>query len=211
MKPANKRKSLLSGAILALIAAGASAPVIMEEFVREKESSGRVILQAYMDGARVWTICDGKTQGVTRNTVMTEQQCADWRKSEVGQRLAFARSVIKVPMSEPAWAGFGYFCYNVGNAGCGGSTAAKLINQGKQVEGCQAMLSWRFITRSMSYAEAEAYAKTTANPARVNGIISKAREERRESVPMKVDCSDSQPWCQGLWTSRQQQAELCSL
>jgi len=147
MKKTNKRKSLLSAAVLALIAGGASAPVIMDQFIREKESSGRLELKAYMDGARVWTICDGKTAGVTRLSVMTAEQCEKWRKGEIAQRLAFARSVIKAHMSEPAWAGAGSFCFNVGNTGCARSTAVRLINQGKQAEGCQAMLSWRFITR----------------------------------------------------------------
>lgn len=141
------RSSKLSAVVLALVAGGASAPVIMDQFIREKESSGRLELKAYLDGARVWTICDGKTAGVTRLSVMTAEQCAKWRQSEVAQRLAFARSVIKVPMSEPAWAGVGSFCFNVGNAGCSGSTAVRLINQGRQAEGCRAMLNWRYITR----------------------------------------------------------------
>jgi lysozyme len=143
----NKVKSYLSAAVLALVLAGASAPTIMDQYLREKESSGITPLKSYQDGARVWTVCDGKTEAVTRNTVMTKAQCDAWRKTEIGQRLTFAHSIIKVPMSEPAWAGVGSWCFNVGNAGCARSTTVKLLNQGEQAGGCKAILNWRFITR----------------------------------------------------------------
>lgn len=139
--------SKLSKAVLSLIAAGATSVAIMAQFISEKESSGAAHLKAYQDGARIWTICDGKTEGVTKLSVMTRQQCDDWRKTEIGKRLAVTHAVIRVPMSEAAWAGFGSFCFNVGNSGCAKSTAAKLINRGEQEKGCKAMLNWRFITR----------------------------------------------------------------
>ena len=67
MPPVKKsnRKSWLSGAVLALVAAGASAPTILDQLTKERESGGRYELKAYQDGARVWTVCDGKTAGVT--------------------------------------------------------------------------------------------------------------------------------------------------
>ncbi|MBN5232505.1 lysozyme, partial [Serratia marcescens] len=51
-------KSKLSAVMLALIAAGASAPVMMSQFQEEKE--GRR-LTAYRDGVGIWTICGGVT------------------------------------------------------------------------------------------------------------------------------------------------------
>jgi lysozyme len=168
-------KTKLSAAVLTLVAAGASAPVILDQFIREKESSGQYHLRAYLDGARVWTVCDGKTEGVTPRTVMTPKECDYWRMTEIGKRLTFARNVITVPMSNPAWAGFGSFCFNVGNAACKSSSAARLINQGKQAEGCAAMLKWRYITRDGE----------------------------------KVDCSQANPYCAGLWDRRQAEYQLC--
>lgn len=172
-----KRRTYLSAAVLALVAAGASGPVILDQFIREKESGDRYELKAYQDGARIWTVCDGKTSGVSADTVMTREQCDAWRATEIGQRLSFAHSVIRVPMSEAAWAGFGSFCWNVGNSGCSSSTAARLINQRKQAQGCAAMLSWRFITRDRK----------------------------------KIDCSQPNPYCEGLWDRRNGEAELCQL
>lgn len=141
------KKSYLSAAVLALIAAGASQSQILDQFIREKESGDRYELKAYQDGARVWTICDGRTQGVTPGMTMTKAQCDAWRKTEIGQRLEFAHRIIKVSMSEAAWAGVGSFCFNKGNTACAASTAVKLINQGKQAEGCRAMLRFKYITR----------------------------------------------------------------
>lgn len=171
------KKSLLSAAVLALVAAGASQTDILDQFVREKESSDRYELKAYQDGALVWTICEGKTAGVKPGDRMTKEQCDEWRKSEIGRRLTFAHKVIKVDMSEAAWAGFGSFCWNVGNSGCASSTAAKQINAGKQADGCASMLNWRYITRDGH----------------------------------KVDCSQPNPYCSGLWDRRLGEYQLCLL
>lgn len=167
----------LSAAVLALVAAGASQTSILDQFIREKESGDRYELKAYQDGARVWTICDGKTAGVKPGDTMTKAQCDDWRKSEIGRRIAVAHKVIKVQMSEAAWAGFGSFCWNVGDAGCSSSTAAKLINQGRHADGCRSMLNWRYITRD----------------------------------GLKIDCSQPNKYCSGLWDRRNAEVELCQL
>jgi lysozyme len=49
-------KTKLSAAMLGLIAAGASAPTLMDQFLDEKEGNS---LTAYRDGAGIWTICRG--------------------------------------------------------------------------------------------------------------------------------------------------------
>ena len=171
------RKSYLSAAVLVLVAGGASAPAILDQFIRDKESGDKYELRAHLDGAKVWTISDGRTEGVHQGMTMTAAQCDAWRQTEIGKRLTFAHKVIKVQMSEAAWAGFGSFCWNVGNVGCASSSAVRLINQGKQAEGCSAMLLWRFITRGRK----------------------------------KIDCSRTNPYCEGVWERRNGEAELCAL
>ena len=49
----------LSAAVLALIAAGAPAPDILDQFLDEKEGNHTT---AYRDGAGIWTICPGGWQ-----------------------------------------------------------------------------------------------------------------------------------------------------
>ncbi len=51
-----KIKYGLSAAVLALIAAGAPAPEILDQFLDEKEGNHTT---AYRDGAGIWTICRG--------------------------------------------------------------------------------------------------------------------------------------------------------
>lgn len=53
-----KIKYGLSAAVLALIAAGASAPQILDQFLNEKEGNHTT---AYRDGSGIWTICRGAT------------------------------------------------------------------------------------------------------------------------------------------------------
>lgn len=69
-------KTKLSAAMLALIAAGASAPVLMDQFLNEKEGNS---LTAYRDGSGIWTICRGATRvdgkPVTQGMKLTQAKC----------------------------------------------------------------------------------------------------------------------------------------
>ncbi|EKK2771508.1 lysozyme, partial [Escherichia coli] len=66
----------LSAAVLALIAAGASAPDILDQFLDEKEGNHTT---SYRDGAGIWTICrgailvDGKP--VVPGMKLSEEKC----------------------------------------------------------------------------------------------------------------------------------------
>jgi FlaA1/EpsC-like NDP-sugar epimerase len=51
-------KTKLSAAMLALIAAGASAPVLFDQFISEKEGNALV---AVVDPGGVWSLCHGVT------------------------------------------------------------------------------------------------------------------------------------------------------
>ncbi|MFG3861315.1 lysozyme, partial [Escherichia coli] len=48
----------LSAVVLALIAVGAPAPDILDQFLNEKEGNHTT---AYRDGSGIWTICRGAT------------------------------------------------------------------------------------------------------------------------------------------------------
>lgn len=140
------RGSKLSAAVLVLVAAGASAPAILEQFLKEEEGFA---LRAYQDGAKIWTDCNGRAHhGGRPARDATEAECAEWLQSEIGRRFRFIDRTVRVQLSEPARAGVTSFCFNVGNAACGSSTALRLINQGQQAAGCDAMLRFRYITRN---------------------------------------------------------------
>ncbi|EEB7341914.1 lysozyme, partial [Salmonella enterica] len=54
-----KVKYGLSAAMLALIAAGAGAPQLFDQFISEKEGN---TLVSYSDNGGIWTICRGVTR-----------------------------------------------------------------------------------------------------------------------------------------------------
>ncbi len=139
----NKAK-VLSAAVMALVAAGAPGYMIAKQYLSEKEG---LELVAYQDGARVWTICQGKTDGVKPKDTATRAECDAWFSGEIGRRFVAVDALIKVPLSEPARAGIVSFCFNVGMAGCRGSTLIKAINAGHLQYGCDSMLWWKYITR----------------------------------------------------------------
>lgn len=75
--------------MLSLIAAGASAPVLFDQFISEKEGNALV---AVMDPGGVWSLCH-------------------WRD----KALAWVDRNIKVPLTAPQKVGIASFCpYNIG-------------------------------------------------------------------------------------------------
>ncbi len=69
-------KAKLSAAMLSLIAAGASAPMLFDQFISEKEGNGLV---AVMDPGGVWSLCHGVTvidgKRVVKGMTATKAQC----------------------------------------------------------------------------------------------------------------------------------------
>jgi lysozyme len=138
------RAKVLSAAVLALVAAGATGVQIARQFLTEKEG---LELAAYQDGARVWTICQGKTEGVGPHSVATKDVCDEWFDGEIGRRMRAVNDMIEVPISEPARAGITSFCFNVGIGACKRSTLIREINRGNRVHACDSILRWKYITR----------------------------------------------------------------
>ena len=85
-------KSKLSAAMLGLLAAGASAPVLMSQFQEEKEGTSLI---AYPDAGGVWTICGGVTRvdgkPVVKGMQLTREQCDKIDKAEQAKALAWVK------------------------------------------------------------------------------------------------------------------------
>jgi len=137
-------KEKVAAWLAALLVSGGGAVVIAQAFISEKEG---LALTAYQDGARVWTVCYGKTENVTRQTQMSREDCDAWLASEIGKRMAFVQQQVPVSLPDTRLAALTSFCFNVGLAPCAKSTAFRLIGQGETEKGCAALLAWRFITR----------------------------------------------------------------
>lgn len=134
----------LSAAVLALIAAGAPAPDILDQFLDEKEGNHTT---AYRDGAGIWTICrgailvDGKP--VVPGMKLSKEKCDRVNAIERDKALAWVEKNIRVPLSEPQKAGIASFCpYNIGPGKCFPSTFYKRINAGDRRGACEAIRWW---------------------------------------------------------------------
>src|SRR5471032_3519165 len=115
-----KLKTKLSAAMLALIAAGASAPALMGQFQDEKEGTSLI---AYADKGGIWTICGGVTyvngKPVLKGMKLTRAQCDVIDKAEQAKALAWVDKNIHVPLTPPQKVGIASFSpSNVGSTQC---------------------------------------------------------------------------------------------
>lgn len=132
--------SRLPKSILSLVAAGATAAVIASTFVGEKEG---LTLKAYQDGASVWTICRGITEGVKPGQTATREECDRLFTSEIGKRLAAVDEMVTAPMSEARRAAITSLCYNIGLGACRRSTLIRKLNAGDP-QACDEILRWHY-------------------------------------------------------------------
>ncbi|MBB1199621.1 lysozyme [Enterobacteriaceae bacterium 89] len=138
-------KTKLSAAMISLIIAGASAPVLMDQFLNEKEGNS---LTAYRDGSQgIWTICRGVTtvdgKPVVQGMKLTQAKCDQVNAIERDKALAWVDRNIKVPLTEPQKVGIASFCpYNIGPGKCFPSTFYQRINAGDRKGACEAIRWW---------------------------------------------------------------------
>ncbi|WP_312740848.1 lysozyme [Cedecea neteri] len=139
-------KSKLSAAMLGLLAAGATAPVLMSQFQDEKEGTSLV---AYPDAGGVWTICGGVTRvdgkPVVKGMQLTRQQCDKIDKAEQAKALAWVEKNVRVPLTEPQKVGIASFCpWNIGPGKCLPSTFWRKLNAGDRHGACTEIKRWTY-------------------------------------------------------------------
>lgn len=137
-------KKKLSASMLALIAAGASAPTMMAQFQKEKEGTSLI---AYPDQGGVWTICGGVTRvygrPVAKGLKLTRTQCDTIDKAEQAKALAWVANNIHVPLTEPQKVGIASFCpWNIGPGKCLPSGFYRKLNAGDFLGACAEMKRW---------------------------------------------------------------------
>ncbi|HBV7905077.1 TPA: lysozyme, partial [Citrobacter freundii] len=84
-----KLRNKLSAAVVGLILAGASASVILDQFLDEKEGNSTT---AYKDGSGIWTICRGATmvdgKPVVQGMKLSAEKCTQVNGIERDKALA---------------------------------------------------------------------------------------------------------------------------
>jgi len=139
-------KTKLSAAMLALLASGATAPILFDQFVSEKEGN---VLVAVVDPGGIWSICHGVTvidgKRLVKGQTATEAQCKKVNAIERDKALAWVDRNIKVPLTEPQKVGIASFCpYNIGPGKCFPSTFYKKLNAGDRKGACAEIKRWIF-------------------------------------------------------------------
>jgi lysozyme len=132
--------------MLALIAAGASAPVMMAQFQKEKEGTS---LTSYPDGRGIWTICGGVTsvngKPVVKGMNLTEKQCDAIDEAEQAKALSWVEKNVHVPLTNPQKVGIASFCpWNIGPGKCFPSTFYRKLNANDRKGACAAIKTWIF-------------------------------------------------------------------
>ena len=145
--PRRYRKTVLSAAVVALVAAGAPAIDILDTFLYEVEGSRT---KAYPDGEGIWTICGGLTRykgaPVYKGMTLTPDECRIADKAAFALALAQARRIVgeevwrKLP--EATKAALASMVHNLGESRFAASTAVREIKAGRINEGCAALTLW---------------------------------------------------------------------
>lgn len=131
----NRRTKLIGvGGFAALVAA--SAVPVIQHF----ESGGKVYTTSYRDLGGVWTICDGRTEGVTRGMTQTEQQCNDWLQKQVVKEYAEVKRCIKPDLTLGQAVALTDAVHNLGTGVVCGSTLQRLANTGKMDYACMQLV-----------------------------------------------------------------------
>ncbi|MHC2572226.1 lysozyme [Rhizobium leguminosarum] len=105
----------------------------------------RLRQNAYPDPAtqrKPWTIRYGSTNGVKPGDHKTVEQCKALLALELQTYASGVESCVHVPLPDARFVALTSFAYNVGLKAACGSSAVKLINQGRTAEGCKALLKW---------------------------------------------------------------------
>lgn len=131
--------SRLSKAVLALVVAGAGAGAIAQQLIGEREG---LALTAYQDGARVWTICRGHTEGVRPGLTATREECDRLFASDLGRFIDQVDGLVKVPLPDIRRAAVVSFCFNVGTGACARSTFLRKLNDGHGAAACDEIPKW---------------------------------------------------------------------
>ncbi|MEG2114222.1 MAG: lysozyme [Hafnia sp.] len=139
-------RSKLSAAMLALLAAGAAAPELFDQFMSEKEGNA---LMAVVDPGGIWSLCHGVTvidgKRVVKGQTATEAHCKEVNAIERNKALAWVDRNIKVPLTEPQKVGIASFCpYNIGPGKCMPSGFFRKLNAGDRKGACAEIKRWIF-------------------------------------------------------------------
>jgi GH24 family phage-related lysozyme (muramidase) len=101
-------------------------------------------LKAYDDGAGVWTIGYGHTQGVFRGMSISQAEADDFLREDLEKFESYVVDAVSVKLTDDQFSALVCFCFNVGpgKEGFGGSTLLKLLNDGDYQGSANQFVRW---------------------------------------------------------------------
>lgn len=134
-QPQGSRTKLAAGGVAILLASAAMLNGI-------KKDEGRVN-QPYRDIVGVWTVCDGITgPDVIHGKTYTDAECNALTIKHVESHGEALLSCINVRITQEMYEALASWAYNVGTQAACKSTAIRLINAGRYVDGCNDLMRW---------------------------------------------------------------------
>lgn len=95
---------------------------------------------AYRDVVGVWTVCYGETEGVKKGDRYSVEQCRAMLVRRLEDYAGPVERCITRPMPDTTFIAFTSLAYNIGTGGFCGSSVARLYNEGRPREACEAMM-----------------------------------------------------------------------
>lgn len=106
------------------------------------------VTTVYLDGAHYPTVCRGIRVDLPLGKRLTDAECRMFNLSAEIKFTKIVHKYLKVDVEPETEAALVWFAYNIGETAFKNSEALRLINAGKGVAGCKAILNWNHIGRT---------------------------------------------------------------
>lgn len=101
-----------------------------------------LMLDAYQDGAGVWTIGYGHTAGVKKGDVTTLRQAIDWLSGDLVTAGAAVNRFASGPLTQNQFDALTSFTFNLGAGTLEHSTLLRLLNAGQTIQAALEFPKW---------------------------------------------------------------------
>ncbi len=118
---------------------------VSEQGLRHIANEEGCRLKAYQCSANVWSAGLGHTQGVSSETVLTEQQAAEHFVQDVSQAEAVVKKHLTQTPTQYEYDMMVSFVFNLGSGNFTRSTLLKKFNAGDRAGACKEYPRWVFV------------------------------------------------------------------
>lgn len=157
----------------------ATAAAILQQPVTARHEGEK--LHAYLDPARVATICSGRTEGVTLGMTASHAQCQAWLKDKlIAHTLAALMAVPELAEQQGALRQAGDFSYNAGDARFAASPMAAAFRARQWRQGCDAFRGYITLARAAKIDPGYRYVRNRQGKLyrELPGLVARREDER---------------------------------